>query len=133
MVEASVRERRAELRAQVLAGLEPPDVRLVERLSLRAVDAVVVVREDLPLRLEPRAGGIVVPHQHRVECAADHVERRLRVVAVSGHVTEHHEALAALPPRVRKRRLERLRIRVDVAHDGELHAALTSRRTASAG
>ena len=76
---------------------------------------------------------VVEKSPDRVECAADHVERCLRVVAVSGHVTEHHEALAALPPRVRKRRLERLRIRVDVAHDGELHAALTSRRTASAG
>ena len=57
---------------------------------------------------------------------------------VQGMVTMHDlieslTGLAALPPRVRKRRLERLRIRVDVAHDGELHAALTSRRTASAG
>ena len=86
-----------------------------------AVDVIVRVFQVALLLLQPKARGVVVAHQDDVEVLADELQCPLRVVSVASDVTKQDELAAVRLARVGERRLQRLRVRMCVAHDRVFH------------
>ena len=125
--EVAVRADESRLLVLVRAPAQPRALFLRQQLARLPVEVVVVVHPHFPFRLELHARGVVVAHQDDVEVPADDLQRRFRVIPVPGHVAEQDEFPAPQPTRVRQRRLQRLRIRMHVAHDRVFHLPVSSR------
>ena len=114
--EVAVNERHVALHVKIRTIPQPLELFFGKLSALLDVDPVVAVAGNLVLRLQPKAGGIVVAHQYDVEILANDLKRALHVIAVSRNVAKQHEASAPATAGVGNGRLKSGGVRARITH-----------------